>query len=411
MRSFYHERKARGLVVPYILGLSASPVMRSNPDSVEQLEETLDAICRTPTKHRADLLLQVKSPTLSEVFYQSSNKENDMSKYTKTIASLGRVYGNLKITDDPYVISLQAQNTERSQRELAKVLLKHNTTSMSQMKAFYAMSLKICQELGAWAADYYISEVIARFLSIAHEIQDSLGGIWDLLSEEKRYMAKALQQVEISRTESELPQAIPLISDKARKLIDTLLQESVTCRGIVFVQERVMVYILAHLLSVHPDTRGRFKIGTMVGMSSHANRPGELKDLIGVESRDDSLVDFRAGRVNLLIATSVLEEGIDVPSCNVVLCFQKPANLKSFIQRRGRARAQDSKLILLLEASESKSAQWQQLEADMKALYENDMRMLQELQVLEDTEEHDGRFLRVEKTGAVLDFDNAVSVS
>lgn len=47
----------------------------------------------------------------------------------------------------------------------------------------------------------------------------------------------------------------------------------------------------------------------------------------------------------------------------------------------------------------------------MKALYENDMRMLQELQVLEDTEEHDGRFLRVEKTGAVLDFDNAVSVS
>lgn len=45
----------------------------------------------------------------------------------------------------------------------------------------------------------------------------------------------------------------------------------------------------------------------------------------------------------------------------------------------------------------------------MREIYENDRRILQEFRAIEDSEEHDGRFFRVEKTGAVLDLDNAVS--
>lgn len=54
MTNFYHPRKSKGQHIPHILGLTASPVMRSNATSLVKIEETLDAICRTPTKHRAE---------------------------------------------------------------------------------------------------------------------------------------------------------------------------------------------------------------------------------------------------------------------------------------------------------------------------------------------------------------------
>ncbi len=38
-----------------------------------------------------------------------------------------------------------------------------------------------------------------------------------------------------------------------------------------------------------------------------------------------------------------------MPVCNLVVCFDRPDNLKSFIQRRGRARMRSSKLYLLFD--------------------------------------------------------------
>ncbi|TVY20766.1 Dicer-like protein 2 [Lachnellula arida] len=404
MKSFYHRRKAEGHNVPRILGLTASPVMRSDPKSVTQIEETLDAICRTPKYHRAELLKNNKRPVLSEVFFDKL-EVGDLSEYTRTIASLGQAYDGLNIAEDPYVIGLIKEDTDRSRRKLEKVRLSRKTWCTSEMKRFHSTALKVCKELGAWAVDKYVSEVVTNFLK---EFENSLGGIWDVPSAEKTYLAKALNQVHITRT-SEYPEAMPLITNKARKLIDILLGEPPTFSGIVFVQERAVVFVLAHLLAVHPETRGRFRVGTMVGNSSHSYRPQSVAEFLSADSQTDTLSDFRSGKLNLVIATSVLEEGIDVPSCNVVICFQKPANLKSFVQRRGRARSRDSKLILLLESADTNSTPWEQIEKDMKTIYEDDMRQLRQYEVLEGSEEHDGRYFRVEKTGALLDLDNALS--
>jgi ERCC4-related helicase len=346
MKTFYHTRKAKGLDVPHILGLTASPVMRSDPKSVNKIEETLDAICRTPTKHRAELLRQVKRPILLEVFFESLPPADSLSGYTKTITSLRQAYGSLNIHEDPYVLWLLEDDTDKSRRALEKVRLNRKTNSTSQMKSFYATTLKICAELGAWAADYYVSEVITRFLKNTNDVETSFGGVWDLPTTEKKYLAKMLQDVHITQQSSKLLQTIDF-SDKVKNLMGILLTEPLKFRGIVFVQERAVVSVLAHLIAVHPETRGRFKVGTIVGTSTHNNRSPEISEYLGANPETNTLADFRAGRLNLVIATSVLEEGIDVPSCNVVVCFQKPANLKSFIQRRGRARARDSKLVLL----------------------------------------------------------------
>jgi endoribonuclease Dicer len=52
---------------------------------------------------------------------------------------------------------------------------------------------------------------------------------------------------------------------------------------------------------------------------------------------------------NLLVGTSVLEEGIDIPKCNLVIHFNVPQSYHSYVQSKGRARAQDAYYILMIE--------------------------------------------------------------
>ena len=52
---------------------------------------------------------------------------------------------------------------------------------------------------------------------------------------------------------------------------------------------------------------------------------------------------------NLLVGTSVLEEGIDIPKCNLVVHFNVPKVYRSYVQSKGRARAQDAYYMLMIE--------------------------------------------------------------
>ena len=59
---------------------------------------------------------------------------------------------------------------------------------------------------------------------------------------------------------------------------------------------------------------------------------------------------FRSGKYNLLVSTSVAEEGIDIASCQLVIRFDPAPTAQSFHQSRGRARAAGSHLIVLIES-------------------------------------------------------------
>ncbi|KAK1360670.1 hypothetical protein POM88_045144 [Heracleum sosnowskyi] len=61
--------------------------------------------------------------------------------------------------------------------------------------------------------------------------------------------------------------------------------------------------------------------------------------------------EFRTGTVNVIVATSVLEEGLHVQSCNLVVRFDTSATVCSFIQSRGRARMQNSEFLLLVKVA------------------------------------------------------------
>ncbi|XP_061557583.1 probable ATP-dependent RNA helicase DHX58 isoform X2 [Phycodurus eques] len=65
--------------------------------------------------------------------------------------------------------------------------------------------------------------------------------------------------------------------------------------------------------------------------------------------RDDAIRNFRLGSVNLLITTSVAEEGLDIPQCNLVVRYGLLTNEIAQQQASGRARAQDSHYCLIAQ--------------------------------------------------------------
>lgn len=53
-------------------------------------------------------------------------------------------------------------------------------------------------------------------------------------------------------------------------------------------------------------------------------------------------------RVNLLVATDVAQEGLDMPKCNYVVRYNFVSNEIGSVQSRGRARAPNSELYLIV---------------------------------------------------------------
>lgn len=63
----------------------------------------------------------------------------------------------------------------------------------------------------------------------------------------------------------------------------------------------------------------------------------------------DTIRSFRQGDLNLLISTSVAEEGLDIPECNLVVRYGLLTNEIAQKQASGRARARDSQYSVIAQ--------------------------------------------------------------
>ena len=62
-----------------------------------------------------------------------------------------------------------------------------------------------------------------------------------------------------------------------------------------------------------------------------------------------NLADFRTGRFNVLVATDIAQEGLDIPECNYVIRYEFVSSEIGTVQSRGRARAENGQLYLITE--------------------------------------------------------------
>ncbi|KAL4945766.1 hypothetical protein BDV06DRAFT_219010 [Aspergillus oleicola] len=404
MGLFYHPavREYGTAAAPRILGLTASAA--GDLEALRVIEKNLDSTCITPQAHRQELLKHTHRPDLRCVWYTPLVIEGT-SSFGPTQRALIEVCRTLKLEDDPYVKKLRAKSSNGA--ALLKVLESGNTYCNDQLKKFVARVIHIFQELGVWAAEYFIW---ASTEQLRGRIYDN--SFMDLDDDERKYLAEILSQLPTPdlHANSADPADFP-ISPKFEALISFLLStDERDFSGLVFVQQRATVAVMAHLLTTHPLTRDRFCTGGFIGMSNSTKRKDVLGDLLTVRMQHDTLYDFRDGRKNLIVATDVLEEGIDVSACSVVVCYDKPPTLKSFVQRRGRARRQHSTYAMVLSTGDDNSVlkKWQIVEKVMEDAYKKDRRKREEARALEDVDEDVHARFRIDSTGAILTADNAM---
>ncbi|XP_015439626.1 PREDICTED: endoribonuclease Dcr-1 [Dufourea novaeangliae] len=126
--------------------------------------------------------------------------------------------------------------------------------------------------------------------------------------------------------------------------------------GVIFVDKAFVAKILFYLLheiSVH-DEQLHF-LSPLYTIERIPDDTGYSKD-IEVEHRkqEEVLKRFRVHECNLLISTSILEEGIDIPKCNFVMRYDFPKTYRSYVQCKSRARAMDALHVLLVPETASK---------------------------------------------------------
>ncbi|KAF9466235.1 hypothetical protein BDZ94DRAFT_1212870 [Collybia nuda] len=220
------------------------------------------------------------------------------------------------------------------------------------------------------------------------------------------------------------PVPVPLhwCSPKVQVLVDILLAyHSSTFQGIVFVEQRQIAASLARILCAIPELKGIIKSMALVGQG--VGNDGIVKATPGGQS--NALNMFRERKINLLIATSVAEEGLDFPACDLVVRFDSLHHLVGYVQSRGRARNKASTFIIMMQKGDmSHLSRYQTLkegEPEVNKAYQTrhvEDKEKEDIEVDEMDEDDQTspadiaqreRYV-VPSSGAVLTYDNAINL-
>ena len=91
-------------------------------------------------------------------------------------------------------------------------------------------------------------------------------------------------------------------------------------------------------------------VATLFSVDKIADPSKEPKEADAEHRKQEEVLrKFRAHESNIMIATSVLEYGCDLPKCNLVIRFDLPLTFHSYVQSKARARVADAHFILMAE--------------------------------------------------------------
>ncbi|KAI3825989.1 hypothetical protein L1987_00028 [Smallanthus sonchifolius] len=199
------------------------------------------------------------------------------------------------------------------------------------------------------------------------------------------------------------------VTPKVQSLIQILLkyQHMEDFRAIIFVERVVAALVLPKVFAELPSLNFINSASLIGHNNSQEMRTSQMQDTIS---------KFRDGRVTLLVATSVAEEGLDIRQCNVVIRFDLAKTVLAYIQSRGRARKPGSDYILMIERGNLsheaflRNARNSEETLRKEAVERTDLSHLRDTSKLISIEPTHGTVYQVESTGAVVSLNSAVGL-
>ncbi|MHC1602197.1 MAG: DEAD/DEAH box helicase [Methermicoccaceae archaeon] len=314
---------------PLVLAITASP--GANEEKMKEVCELLGVGAvhsRTETDpdvkkyiHRKDIeWLEVSVPP--EMLQLRDELEKEMKDRLGELAKLG--------------VSIPRKGTRRQLLALQKNLM---------------VKLRLAPEPYVYKAISLVAEVLK--LSYGVELVESQG-----MAAFRKYAERLKNEASSSKGSKAARRIVESVHfKKALYLLDEIKVEhpklSVVCdvvseelsrnpdsRIIVFTNYRDSSVVVADALSSLDGVRA----ARFVGQTSRENDKGmSQKEQIGV------IGQFKAGELNVLVATSVAEEGLDIPSTDLVVFYEPvPSEIRS-IQRKGRTgRAHMGRVVVLI---------------------------------------------------------------
>ncbi|XP_070532539.1 ATP-dependent RNA helicase DHX58-like [Ptychodera flava] len=349
--------------LPQIIGLSASLGVGGDDDAldhVKTLAASMDSVLVKEVRENIDELNQyVKPPVKNEIMAVPGRDENDM--FIQTVVGIMRsierlVFGNEKPSHEQGSqqyenwIVLKKMDAEKESRRAVIIACRY-------LREFNT-ALIYYDDLRAIDALDYLDEKLFH-----DDVPQALTQI------EKRCIALYREKEEHLRNLSMLEELddIPKLTALVERLVECY-QKNPDSRGIILSKTRAATTALVNFVREETKLRGLVKVDRLVGQGKEED--GYMTDV----SQQTVIRSFKEGKdgkdgCNLLIATDVAQEGLDIPECNFVIRYNFVSNEIGTVQARGRARAMKSECYLILQSGskvEQRELKNQEREEQMK---------------------------------------------
>ncbi|XP_010227100.1 PREDICTED: interferon-induced helicase C domain-containing protein 1 [Tinamus guttatus] len=337
------------ILQPQILGLTASPGVggaTSHAKAVEHILKicaNLDA-CRIMTveEHASQLRNQVKEPYKKTVIADNKRRDPFREKIIEIMTDIQnycQLHPKSEFGTQPYeqwVIREEkkaAKEEKRKQRVCAEHLKKYNDAlqindtvrmvdAYNHLRSFY----KEEKSKKTVVSDDEDEPAVSK----QDETDEFLIG---LFYAKKKQLKRFAENPEYENE---------TLTELRNTLMENFTKTSEP-RGIIFTKTRHGASALFQWIK---DNKKFEEVGIKAQYLIGAGHNSETQPMTQNEQRE--VIDkFRDGRVNLLIATTVAEEGLDIKECNIVIRYGLVTNEIAMVQARGRARADESTYALV----------------------------------------------------------------
>ncbi|XP_018354963.1 PREDICTED: endoribonuclease Dicer [Trachymyrmex septentrionalis] len=120
---------------------------------------------------------------------------------------------------------------------------------------------------------------------------------------------------------------------------------------IIFVKERFMTQVIYHVLktlSAHDRRYNFLQPDYVIGFQNNPYKNTREVSCIAKWNKE-VLQRLKNGSSNCIVATDVVDEGIDIATCTLIIRYDVPADFRAYVQSKGRARHNLSSYLILVE--------------------------------------------------------------